>query len=102
MPECEWCGEQFEQAASRKGPVPKFCSPAHRQADFRNRRGVGQGMPVVTWRYMLDELTHPDNGACHDGYVEARHAAEALEAAFKLHPEARLWHQAEVIRTGEQ
>lgn len=33
---CEWCGAEFERL-SHRGPAPKFCSDAHRQAAFRAR-----------------------------------------------------------------
>ncbi len=33
---CEWCGSQFLRP-SRRGPAPKFCSDAHRQAAHRKR-----------------------------------------------------------------
>lgn len=35
---CEWCEEPF-QRASDKGPVPRFCSAAHRQAAHRDPGG---------------------------------------------------------------
>lgn len=34
---CEWCGETFERATNR-GPSPKYCSAAHRQAAHRSRQ----------------------------------------------------------------
>jgi hypothetical protein len=34
---CQHCDEPFEQHA-RKGPRPKYCSPAHRQRAFELRR----------------------------------------------------------------
>ena len=34
---CEWCNKPFPVLA-RKGPVPKFCSGAHRQRAFEQRR----------------------------------------------------------------
>lgn len=35
---CEWCGEKFAKP-NGKGPTPKFCSDAHRQAAHRKRHG---------------------------------------------------------------
>lgn len=34
---CEWCAVAFERPA-RRGPAPKFCGDAHRQAAHRARR----------------------------------------------------------------
>ena len=34
---CEWCAAAFERP-SRRGPAPKFCGDAHRQAAHRARR----------------------------------------------------------------
>lgn len=34
---CEWCHEEF-LVPSRKGPVPKFCRPGHRQMAFIARK----------------------------------------------------------------
>lgn len=36
---CQWepCGREFERP-SPKGPVPKFCSPSHRQRAYEDRR----------------------------------------------------------------
>ncbi len=39
---CEWCNEEFERLASR-GPAPKYCSDAHRQAAHRQRRQSDRG-----------------------------------------------------------
>jgi len=34
---CEWCGAAFQQPHTR-GPVPKYCSPSHRQRAYEERR----------------------------------------------------------------
>lgn len=36
---CEWCGKRFTKPNSR-GPNPKFCSNAHRQAAFAATRDI--------------------------------------------------------------
>src|SRR5438105_374696 len=36
---CEWCGKQFRRTHSR-GPIPKYCSTAHRQRASEARRTV--------------------------------------------------------------
>lgn len=33
---CEWCGLLFI-VIDRRGPIPKFCSPSHRQAAYLER-----------------------------------------------------------------
>ena len=41
---CEWCSKEFERPAP-KGPSPRFCSPAHRQAAHQARqRELAAGM----------------------------------------------------------
>lgn len=39
---CEWCHETFVPS-SKRGPVPKYCSPAHRQRAFEARKRHAQG-----------------------------------------------------------
>lgn len=29
--DCTWCGEPFDVDTKRRGPVPKYCRPSHRQ-----------------------------------------------------------------------
>lgn len=36
---CDWCGEQFTRPHMR-GPEPKYCSAAHRQAAHRHRQAT--------------------------------------------------------------
>lgn len=36
---CEWCGSEFHPPA-RRGPTPKYCSAAHRQAAHRSRQAT--------------------------------------------------------------
>lgn len=44
---CEWCSKEFERPAP-KGPSPRFCSPAHRQAAHQARqRELAAGMKEV-------------------------------------------------------
>jgi hypothetical protein len=37
---CEWCGVGFDQP-HRKGTVPRYCSNAHRQRGFEQRKLIG-------------------------------------------------------------
>jgi hypothetical protein len=39
---CEWCGETFARTTNR-GPMPKYCSAAHRQAAHRARQTESMG-----------------------------------------------------------
>ena len=44
--DCEWCGEPFPRPHHR-GPAPKYCSAAHRQASFRARHPDRPPQPEV-------------------------------------------------------
>jgi hypothetical protein len=39
-PVCGFCGNEFERR-SPKGPVPRFCSPSHRQRAFERKTFMG-------------------------------------------------------------
>lgn len=36
---CEWCGKVFDRSGTR-GPIPRYCCPAHRQAAYLKRNGL--------------------------------------------------------------
>lgn len=36
---CQWCDVEFSKK-STKGPVPKYCKPAHRQRAYEARRAT--------------------------------------------------------------
>lgn len=78
---CAYCGEK-RSVPSTRGPVPTYCSPAHRQAAYRqrHRRGpVAEGQPRL--RDELDMLRMILERASHTkSWGEAREVlAEGLD-----------------------
>ncbi len=68
---CAWCGAEF-RTPSRRGPAPIYCSPAHRQAAYKER-----------WRVEAEQVPIRRRGI--EGRVEALEGrvaalAEELEA----------------------
>ena len=51
---CEWCGQKFDRRSNR-GPTPKFCSNAHRQAAHRSASSGGLDPAILN----LDNLFDP-------------------------------------------
>ncbi len=53
---CVWCGAAFVRPHSR-GPIPKFCSAAHRQAAFRRRHdGDNRSKESLRVRHGIEQL----------------------------------------------
>ena len=37
---CEWCGDPFPRG-DRRGPIPRYCKPVHKQRAYEARGGAG-------------------------------------------------------------
>lgn len=70
---CEWCGEGFDRP-HKKGPTPRYCRPAHRQAAFRQRNG-GSDRPHIS----VEVIGKVEDDQFVAFYTEAIDDDEAIE-----------------------
>ncbi len=52
---CAYCGET-RTVPSARGPAPSYCSPAHRQAAYRQRRAAERGVARTSRMTLHDEI----------------------------------------------
>ena len=80
MPTCEWCDEPFERSAAR-GPVPRFCSNAHRQAAHRRRHAERLAVSRGASRQTADGSGGAARQSAAHAALVLRHRPRILEIA---------------------
>ena len=73
---CAYCGDEFSIPSTR-GPVPTYCSPAHRQAAYRER--------------------HLEESQARPGQPSLRENVEALRMAVQRASNTKSWAEARQI-----
>lgn len=79
---CTYCGEEF-RATIRSGPPPQYCSHAHRQRAYEQRRRTDDPARIRELEAMVRRL-ESDNRKLRQALADAE--AHALRLDAELHP----------------
>jgi hypothetical protein len=79
---CAYCGKQF-RAKIRSGPPPKYCSQAHRQRAYQDRRRTTEPDQVEKLEAQVRLLEY-DNRQLRQALADAE--ADARRLYDELHP----------------
>ena len=62
---CEWCGRSFERT-NVYGPIPKYCTPSHRQRAYEARKDMRTISIPIDLAYRLATTDPCDDLNCGD------------------------------------
>lgn len=90
---CAFCGEQFT-VELRSGPTPRYCSQAHRQRAYEQRRRTVRTDDEQTLADEVRKLRSRVSWLEHDNAELRRERDEAIAYAARLQDELRPPHPA--------